>query len=59
MSFNVTGRTCVGGAREARLFPSNRNLELTWLDDGSAVVCNHRELTWLDRKPDNAALTRL
>ena len=59
MTFDVTSRNCVGGSGKPRLFAADRHLELTWLDDGSAVICNYRELTWLNCKPDNAALAWL
>jgi len=39
------------------LFTADRHLELAWLDDCSAIVCDHRELTWLNGKSDNAALS--
>src|ERR1051325_290719 len=58
-AFDETGRVRVQCAGEARLFTADRNLEPARFNYCSAVVCDYRELTWLERELDDAPLTWL
>src|SRR5688572_6792392 len=58
-AFDETGRPGVGSTGKAGLLPADSNLEITRLDDCSAIICNYCQLTRLNGELDNAALTLL